>query len=51
MSDNGVTKDDIVEVLKRLNAPSSDQDVVSLKLLRNVAVCDGIARVAYELPA
>ena len=51
MSNTDKQKEAIVEALRRVIEPSSGQDIVSLGFVKNLAVCDGVARITYELPA
>jgi ATP-binding protein involved in chromosome partitioning len=51
MSDHGLTNEAVINVLKTVTAPGDKRDVVSLNLLRNVSVEDGVVRVVYEIPA
>jgi ATP-binding protein involved in chromosome partitioning len=43
------TKDQIIDVLRTVNDPELHRDIVSLKMVKNVAVCDGRVRVHVEL--
>ncbi len=45
-----ITKDAVLAVLRQLRAPSSEHDVVTLNLVRGVAVADGAVRVEFDLP-
>ncbi len=45
------TKDSIAAALRAVVDPASNRDVVALGLLRNVALCDGVVKVTYQLPA
>ena len=44
-------KQQITEQLRQINVPGSDQDIVSLGFVDNVAACDGIVAVRLALPA
>jgi len=43
------TRDEILNVLRTVNDPELQRDVVTLGMVRNVAVCDGQVRVDLEL--
>ncbi len=43
------TKEEIIDVLRQVNDPELHKDLVSLNMIKNVAVCDGNVRVAVEL--
>ncbi len=45
-----VTREVILEALRTVGEPATQRDVVSLGFVKNVAVCDGVVRVSYELP-
>ncbi len=44
-----ITKDDILAQLRKVNDPELHRDLVTLNMVKNVAYCDGVARVAIEL--
>ncbi|MCK6482540.1 MAG: Mrp/NBP35 family ATP-binding protein [Phycisphaerae bacterium] len=44
-----VTKEQVLEALRRVNDPELHRDLVSLNMIKNVAVCDGLVRVHVEL--
>ena len=44
-----VTKDAVMEVLKTVKDPELHKDLVSLNMIKNVAVCDGHVRIGVEL--
>jgi ATP-binding protein involved in chromosome partitioning len=46
-----MTKEAVAQSLRGVIDPASKRDVVSLGLVRGVAVCDGVAKVAYQVPA
>lgn len=46
-----LTQQRIADELRTVVEPRSGRDVVTLGLVKNVAVCDGVVRVAYALPA
>ena len=43
------SKDQIMEVLRTVKDPELHRDLVSLNMIRNVAVCDGMVKVHVEL--
>ncbi len=43
------TKEQIFDVLRTVNDPELHKDLVTLNMIKNVAVCDGNVRVAVEL--
>lgn len=43
------TKDEIMNALRGVNDPELHKDLVSLNMIKNVAVCDGNVRVGVEL--
>ncbi len=43
------SKDQIMEVLRTVKDPELHRDLVSLDMIRNVAVCDGLVKVHVEL--
>lgn len=43
------TKERIIEALRQVNDPELHKDLVSLNMIKNVAVCDGQVRVHVEL--
>lgn len=45
------TKESITAALRQIVDPAQNRDVVSLGYLQNVAICDGVARVSYGIPA
>lgn len=45
-----LSKDAILAALRQVIDPATRRDVVSLGFVRNVAYCDGVARIAYQLP-
>ncbi len=51
MSDHGLDNEAVINVLKTVIAPGDKRDVVSINLVRNVNVEDGVVRVVYEIPA
>lgn len=51
MSNTDQQKESIVASLRRVIEPSSGQDIVSLGYLKNIAVCDGVVGLTFELPA
>lgn len=50
MTDRDAIKDAILMKLREVPEPGSGRDVVSLGFVRNVAYCDGAARVGVVLP-
>lgn len=44
-----VTKEQITEALRTVNDPELHRDIVTLNMVKNVAVCDGIATIKIEL--
>ena len=44
------TKDTILSALRGVLEPNTGKDVVSLGWVRNVAYCDGVARILLQLP-
>ncbi len=44
-----VTKDHILEALRTVNDPELHRDIVTLNMVKNVAVCDGVADIKIEL--
>lgn len=44
-----VTKDQIIDVLRTVDDPELNRDIVSLNMVKNVAVCDGNVKVHVEL--
>ncbi|MCG3126620.1 MAG: Iron-sulfur cluster carrier protein [Phycisphaerae bacterium] len=50
MSLPGPTRDAIVERLRTVIAPGSDKDVITLNIVRQIALDDGVARIEFELP-
>jgi ATP-binding protein involved in chromosome partitioning len=51
MSHNGVTREAIIEALKSVVPPGTDNDVVTLQLVRGVGLENGVATVSYEIPS
>lgn len=51
MPDVTATKEAIARSLRSISLPDQSRDVVAAGLVRAVSYCDGVARVAYELPA
>ncbi len=51
MTDSSPSKDTVVAALRAVLDPQSRRDVGSLGYVHSVAVCDGVARVVYQLPA
>lgn len=45
-----ISKDSVLAALKQLRAPASEHDVLTLNLVRNVTVSDGVVRVEFDLP-
>jgi ATP-binding protein involved in chromosome partitioning len=43
------TKEQVIDALRRVNDPELHKDLVSLNMIKNVAVCDGHVRVHVEL--
>lgn len=43
------TKEQVFEQLRKVNDPELNRDLVSLDMVKNVAVCDGIVKVSVEL--
>ncbi|HQA43735.1 MAG TPA: Mrp/NBP35 family ATP-binding protein, partial [Phycisphaerae bacterium] len=43
------TKEQVIDILRQVNDPELHRDLVSLNMIKNVAVCDGNVRVAVEL--
>lgn len=50
MSNATLTKEQVAEALRNVLDPEAGRDVLSLGFVQNVAVCDGVARVTYQLP-
>jgi ATP-binding protein involved in chromosome partitioning len=46
---NSPTKERIIEALRGVNDPELHKDLVTLNMVKNVAVCDGHVRVGIEL--
>ncbi len=46
-----ITKDQIIDALRGVQDPELHRDLVSLGMVKEVALCDGIARVQVELTA
>ena len=46
-----VTKDQVMEQLKTVMIPELGKHLVALNMIKNIALCDGLARVTVELPA
>ncbi|MFO0837023.1 MAG: Mrp/NBP35 family ATP-binding protein [Phycisphaerae bacterium] len=44
-------KSAVIETLRRVVDPGSRRDVITLGWIRNVAVCDGLAEISYDIPA
>lgn len=44
-----LTKERIIDALRQVNDPELHQDLVSLNMVKNVAVCEGVVRVNVEL--
>ena len=44
-----VTKEQIIAQLRKVNDPDLHRDIVTLNMVKNVAVCDGIAKIHIEL--
>lgn len=44
-----VTKEQVLTALRSVNDPDLGKDIVSLNMVRDVAVCDGTVRVSVEL--
>jgi len=44
-----ITKDQVLKVLQTVNDPELHRDIVSLNMVKDVAVCDGHVRVDVEL--
>ncbi len=51
MSHNGVTREAIVEALKTVVPPGTDNDVITLQLVRGIGIENGVATVSYEIPS
>ncbi len=47
--DNTLTKERIIDVLRTVQDPELHKDIVSLEMVKNVAVCDGHVRLNIEL--
>lgn len=43
------TKEDVINALRNVLDPELGKDLVSLEMVKNVAICDGTVRVAVEL--
>jgi ATP-binding protein involved in chromosome partitioning len=43
------TKEEVIDCLRQVNDPELHRDLVSLNMIKNVAVCDGNVRVHVEL--
>ncbi len=50
MSSSTVEKDAVIAALRGVIEPKSQRDVVSLGLVRPIALCAGVARITYQLP-
>lgn len=46
---DSLTKDRVLEALRTVNDPELHRDLVSLNMVKNIAVCDGLVRVQIEL--
>lgn len=46
---SGPTKEQIMEVLRTVKDPELHRDLVSLEMIKNVAVCDGLVGIHIEL--
>jgi ATP-binding protein involved in chromosome partitioning len=44
-----VTKEQVTDALRRVKDPELHRDLVTLNMIKNVAVCDGLVRVHVEL--
>ncbi len=44
-----ITKDQIIEQLRKVNDPELHRDLVTLNMVKHVAYCDGVASVTIEL--
>lgn len=51
MPETAATKEAIVHALRSVIEPQSGRDVATLGFVRQVATCDGVARVGYQIPA
>lgn len=49
MSTPAITKDQILQILRTVNDPELNRDIVTLNMVKNVAVCDGNVRLGIEL--
>ncbi len=45
----GISKEQVLESLRRVNDPELHKDLVSLEMIKNVAVCDGYVKIDVEL--
>ena len=45
-----VTKEQIIDQLRRINEPELHRDLVTLNMIKGVAVCDGVVAIKIELP-
>jgi ATP-binding protein involved in chromosome partitioning len=45
----GVTKEQVMDQLRKVNDPELHRDLVTLNMVKNVAVCDGVVKVKVEL--
>ena len=43
------SKDDVIDVLRTVKDPELHRDLVSLNMIKHVAVCDGVVKVHVEL--
>jgi len=44
-----VTKEDVLDQLRTVNDPELHKDLVTLNMIKNVAICDGLVKVHVEL--
>ncbi len=44
-----ITKDQVIDQLRQVNDPELHRDLVTLNMVKNVAVCDGVVSVGVEL--